>query len=73
MHTLKDDDISVLEYKNRWRIFMDNKKRNIVITLIALLAIGFASVSSVLVINGLLAIGENSDDFKIIFTSATID
>ena len=30
---------------------MDNKKRNIVITLIALLAIGFASVSSVLVIN----------------------
>ena len=52
---------------------MDNKKRNIVITLIALLAIGFASVSSVLVINGLLAIGENSDDFKIIFTSATID
>ena len=52
---------------------MDNKKRNIVITLIALLAIGFASVSSVLVINGLLAIGENSDDFKIIFTSASID
>ncbi len=52
---------------------MDNKKRNIVLTLIVLLAIGFASVSSVLVINGLLAIGENSDDFKIIFTSATID
>ncbi len=52
---------------------MDNKKRNIVLTLIVLLAIGFASVSSVLVINGLLAIGENSEDFKIIFTSATID
>ncbi len=52
---------------------MDNKKRNIVLTLIVLLAIGFASVSSVLVINGLLAIGENSDDFKIIFTSASID
>ena len=52
---------------------MDNKKRNIVLTLIVLLAIGFASVSSVLVINGLLAIGENSEDFKIIFTSASID
>ena len=51
----------------------NNKKRNIVLTLVVLLAIGFASVSTTLVINGLLAIGENSDDFKIIFSSATID
>ncbi len=52
---------------------MDIKKRNIVVTLVVLLAIGFASVSSTLIIRGLLAIGENKDDFKIIFTSATLD
>lgn len=52
---------------------MDKKKRNIVIALVIMLAIGFASVSTTLVINGLLAIGENSEDFKIIFTSASID
>ena len=38
----------------------NNKKRNIVLTLVVLLAIGFASVSTTLVINGLLASGENS-------------
>ena len=38
-----------------------------------MLIAGFAAVTSTLVINGVLSIGENSDDFNIIFTSAKID
>ncbi len=38
-----------------------------------MLIVGFAAVTSTLVINGILNIGENKDDFKIIFTSASID
>ncbi len=38
-----------------------------------MLIVGFAAVTSTLVINGILNIGENSDDFNIIFTSAKID
>ena len=38
-----------------------------------MLIVGFAAVTSTLVINGVLSIGENSDDFNIIFTSAKID
>ncbi len=38
-----------------------------------MLIVGFAAVTSTLVINGVLNIGENRDDFKIIFTSASID
>ncbi len=48
------------------------KKRNVII-LVVMLIVGFATVTSTLVINGVLNIGENSDDFKIIFTSAKID
>ena len=38
-----------------------------------MLIVGFAAVTSTLVINGILNIGENSDDFNIIFTSAKLD
>ena len=48
------------------------KKRNVII-LVVMLIVGFAAVTSTLVINGILNIGENKDDFKIIFTSASID
>ena len=48
------------------------KKRNIII-LVVMLIVGFAAVTSTLVINGVLNIGENSDDFNIIFTSAKLD
>ncbi len=48
------------------------KKRNVII-LVVMLIVGFAAVTSTLVINGVLNIGENKDDFKIIFTSASID
>lgn len=47
------------------------KKVNVMI-LVILLAIGFATVSTTLILNGLISIGE-SNDFKIIFTSAKID
>ena len=48
------------------------KKRNVII-LVVMLIVGFAAVTSTLVINGVFNIGENKDDFKIIFTSASID
>ena len=38
-----------------------------------LLAIGFAAISTALIINGSAKIGENTDDFSVIFTSALLD
>ena len=49
------------------------KRKYVVIVLVLMLVIGFAAVTSTLVINGVLNIGENSDDFNIIFTSAKLD
>lgn len=46
-------------------------KKLLIIATIVFLVVGFAAVSTNLVINGLLAIGEN--DFDIIFTSAKLD
>jgi len=50
-----------------------NKRRSLVFILIVFLILGFASITTTLVINGVLNIGENSDDFNIIFTSAKLD
>lgn len=47
------------------------KKREIML-LVILLAIGFTTVSTTLILNGVIGLG-SSDDFKIIFTSASID
>ncbi len=49
------------------------KRRNIIIMLIIVLTIGFASVSTTLVLNGIVAVGEKKDDFEIIFTSAKLN
>ncbi len=49
------------------------KRKGSIIILVVMLIVGFASITSTLVINGVLNIGENRDDFKIIFTSASID
>lgn len=49
------------------------KKRKIIITLVILLAIGFASVSTTLVINGIVGIASKQDDFNIIFTNAKLN
>ena len=50
-----------------------NKRRSLIFILIVFLILGFASITTTLVINGVLNIGENTDDFKIIFTSAKLD
>ncbi len=50
---------------------MKNKK--MLITLIVLLAVGFASVSTTLIINGVIGIASNESDFNIIFTSAKLN
>ena len=40
---------------------------------ILLLAVGFAAVSTTLIINGNTKISENTDDFSVIFTAASLD
>lgn len=50
---------------------MKNKK--VVIALIVALVIGFAGVSTTLLISGALKIGFNADDFGVIFTEAVIN
>ena len=49
------------------------KKRASIVVAILLLAVGFAAVSTTLIINGSAKIGENTDDFSVIFTAATLD
>ena len=49
------------------------KKRASIVVAILLLAVGFAAVSTTLIINGSVNIRENTDDFSVIFTAATLD
>ena len=49
------------------------KRRSLLIITILLLAVGFAAVSTTLIINGNVNIGENTDDFSVIFTAARLD
>ena len=49
------------------------KKKASIVVAILLLAVGFAAVSTTLIINGSAKIGENTDDFSVIFTKATLD
>ena len=49
------------------------KRKSIIAVTILLLAIGFAAVSTTLIINGSAKIGENTDDFSVIFTKAILD
>ena len=49
------------------------KKKASIVVAILLLAVGFAAVSTTLIINGSAKIGENADDFSVIFTAATLD
>ncbi len=50
---------------------MKNKK--MILILVLLLVIGFASVSTTLVLNGVIGISNKKDDFKVIFTNAKLD
>ena len=49
------------------------KRKSIIAVTILLLAIGFAAISTTLIINGSTKVGENTDDFSVIFTKASLD
>ena len=49
------------------------KKKSAIIIAIILMSIGFAAISTTLVINGSAKVSENQDDFSVIFTAASID
>ena len=49
------------------------KRKSIIAVTILLLAVGFAAVSTTLIINGSAKVSENADDFSVIFTKATLD
>ena len=49
------------------------KKKSMLIVAILLMSIGFAAVSTTLIINGNAKVSENQDDFSVIFTAASID
>ena len=49
------------------------KKKASIVVAILLLAVGFAAISTTLIINGSTKVSENADDFNVIFTAATLD
>ena len=49
------------------------KKKSAIIVAIILMSIGFAAISTTLVINGNANVSENNEDFSVIFTAASID
>ena len=49
------------------------KKKSMLIIAILLMSIGFAAVSTTLIINGNAKVSENNEDFSVIFTAASID
>ena len=49
------------------------KKKSMLIIAILLMSIGFAAISTTLIINGNAKVSENSEDFSVIFTAASID
>ena len=49
------------------------RKKNMLIIAILLMSIGFAAISTTLIINGNANVSENNEDFSVIFTAASID
>ena len=49
------------------------KKKSMLIVAIILMSIGFAAISTTLIINGNAKVSENQDDFSVIFTAATLE
>ena len=49
------------------------KKKSAIIIAIILMSIGFASISTTLILNGNVKVSENNEDFSVIFTKATLD
>ena len=49
------------------------KKKSMLIIAILLMSIGFAAISTTLVVNGNAKVSENNEDFSVIFTAASLD
>ena len=49
------------------------KRKSAIIIAVLIMSIGFAAVSTTLIINGSAKVSENADDFSVIFTKATLD
>ena len=49
------------------------KRKSAIIIAVLIMSIGFAAVSTTLIINGSAKVSENTDDFSVIFTKATLD
>ena len=49
------------------------RKKGALIIAILLMVIGFAAISTTLIINGKARVSENTDDFSVIFTKASLD
>ena len=49
------------------------KRKSAIIIAVLIMAIGFAAISTTLVMNGTTKVSENTDDFSVIFTSASSD
>ena len=49
------------------------KRKSAIILAILIMCVGFAAISTTLIINGSAKVSENADDFSIIFTAATLD
>ena len=49
------------------------KKKSAIIIAIILMSIGFAAISTTLIINGNAKVSENNEDFSVIFTAASLD
>ena len=49
------------------------KRKSAIIVAITLMSIGFAAISTTLIINGNAKVSENNEDFSVIFTAASID
>ena len=49
------------------------KRKGSIVVAILLLAVGFAAISTTLIINESTKVSENADDFSVIFIKATLD
>ena len=49
------------------------KKKSMLIIAILLMSIGFAAISTTLILNGNAKVSENNEDFSVIFTAANLD
>ena len=54
-----------------WCVYM--KRRSAIVIAILIMTIGFAAISTTLIINGNATVSENTDDFSVIFTAAALD